>query len=113
MGYPLFFVLSLYPAFLFSRHLISEIGEEDASEWVKLILFALAMFTLFNFFYGIINLMVNGQKNFHETYNSSNLNKGSVKLFRDNENGIKNAAHFFFYTGGVILYAIVIYQSKI
>ena len=93
--------------------MVSLVGESIADERIKLVLFALAMFTLFNFFYGIINLMVGAQKSIHKTYNSSNLNRGSVKIFRDNENGIKNTAHFFFYTGGVILYAIVIYQSKI
>jgi hypothetical protein len=82
-----------------------------AGEYLKLMLFAVAMLTLFNFMYGIINLMVNAQAGFQQRYNTGA--GGHVQWFLNNVGTIKGVYQLFFYSGGVILYAIVVWQAKI
>ncbi|RZK04362.1 MAG: hypothetical protein EOO43_22435 [Flavobacterium sp.] len=83
-------------------------GRAFSESWLKIILMSVAGFTLFNFFYGIVNKMVNTQVNFHQTYGKPFLNP--VKYVIENQANIKAMFHFFFYTGGVILIAVVFYK---
>lgn len=111
IAYPLFFVLSIYPIKLITDHLIVKYGKTYASEWLILMLFAVAMFSLFNFFYAVTSSIISTQNNFHNHFNSPN--KGPIKFLRANSGALKNGYHLFFYIGGIVLFAIVVYHSKI
>ena len=111
MGYPLFFVASIYPIKLVFDAIANHAGRAVGKEYLLLMLFAAAMLTLFNFMYGIVNLMVNAQAGFQQRYNPGA--GGHVQWFLSNVGTIKGAYQLFFYSGGVILYAIVVWHAKI
>lgn len=104
MLYPLIFVGSIYPIKLWFDYIRPIYGDAFSESWLKIVLMSVAGFCLFNFSYGIINLMVNAQVNFHQTYGKPQLNP--VKYVIENSTNIKAMFHFFFYTGGIILIGI-------
>ena len=104
IGYPLFFVASIYPIKLWFDYIRPIYGEAFSETWLKIILTSVAGFTLFNFAYGIVNLMVNAQVGFHQTYGKPWLNP--VKYVIENSTNIKAMFHFFFFSGGIILIGI-------
>lgn len=98
--YPLFFVASIYPIKLIYDHI--KISDEAFAETVlKTSLMVVAIFCLMNFFYGIINFMVNTQKSFHG--GNAMLAKGPVKWFLENTENITRGYHLFFYFGGIFM----------
>ena len=104
MLYPLIFVGSIYPIKPWFDYIRPIYGDAFSESWLKIVLMSVAGFCLFNFSYGIINLMVNAQVNFHQTYGKPQLNP--VKYVIENSTNIKAMFHFFFYTGGIILIGI-------
>ena len=110
-GYPLFFCASIYPIKLIFDAMVPHTGKALAGEWLKLMLYAVAMLSLFNFFYGIVNNMVNKLAGFQQQYGTPE--RQPVKWYLSNRSNIMNAYHYFFYTGGVILYAVVVFKSNI
>jgi len=102
--YPLFFVASIYPIKLWFDYIKPIYGERFSESWLKIILMSVAGFTLFNFFYGIVNLMVNAQVDFHQAYGKPWLNP--VKYVIENSTNIKAMFHFFFFIGGIILIGV-------
>lgn len=109
--YPLVFILPIYPLRLIFASIVKSHGLAFAEAFIILIMFAFAIFTLFNFFYGIVNVIVDTQVGFQQGYDKSNV--GHIKSFTDNAANIKRFFHLFFYLGGVILFAIVVFKSKI
>ncbi len=69
---------------------------------------SIAGFTLFNFVYGVVNLMVNAQTGFHKRHGQPGLNP--VKFVINHEATIKRGYHLFFYTGGLLLIAIAFWK---
>ena len=108
--YLLVFIAAIYPLKLWFAYLRPAYGDAFASHWLKIILMMFASLTLFNWFYGIVNFMVDKQVQFHHTYNKPNA-VGLLKPVLDNAPKIKAYTHFFFYSGGVIL--IYIYIQKV
>lgn len=98
IAYPLFFVASIYPIKFWFDCIRLIYGDGFSESWLKIILMSVAGFTLFNFFYGIVNLMVNAQVGFHQTYGKPWLNP--VKHVIGNSTNIKAMFHFFLFTGG-------------
>jgi hypothetical protein len=111
LGYPLFFCALLYPIKLIYDAVLPRTGEAMASEYLLIMLYAVAMITLFNFFYGVVNRMVHGLADFQQTYGMPE--KSPAKWYLANANNITGAYQVFFYLGGVILFAVVIYHAKI
>jgi hypothetical protein len=111
IGYPLFFCVSLFPIKLIYDAIVPNTGKIIAKEYLLLMLFAVAMITLFNFFYGIVNLMLNKQVSFQQSYGMPD--KAHVKWFMNNVGNINGLYHLFFYAGGIILYGVVVSQAKI
>ena len=108
IGYPLFFVASIYPVKLWFDYIRQIYSVAFADTWLKIILMSLAGFTLFNFVYGIVNLMINTQVNFHQKYGKPHLNP--VRFITENASSIKGGYHLFFYIGGVWLIAIAFWK---
>ncbi len=109
--YPLVFFLSIYPLKLLYNAILPNIGAALAKEYLIVLLFAISMITLFNFSYGIVNMIITKQTNFHQNYGMPA--KGHIKWFLKNATNFKNLYHLFFYSGGIILYTVVIFKSKI
>ena len=105
--YLLIFVAAIYPLKLLFGYARPAYGDVVASRWLKIILMMFASLTIFNWAYGIVNLIVDKQVQFHNTYNKPNVS-GFLKSVLDGAPNIKAFAHFFFYTGGVILIYIFI-----
>ena len=108
IGYPLFFTASIYPIKLWFDHVRQIYSLAFVDTWLKIILMSIAGFTLFNFAYGIINLMINTQTSFHKRYGKPHLNP--VRFVIANASTIKGGYHLFFYTGGILLIAIVFWK---
>lgn len=53
------FCASIYPIKIIFDTTVPHLGKPLAGEWLLLMLYAVAMLSLFNFFYGIVNNMVN------------------------------------------------------
>ncbi len=111
IGYPLFFCASIYPIKLIFDAIVPHLGKALAGQWLLLMLYAVAMLSLFNFFYGIVNRMVNNLTDFQQRYGSPDIQP--VKWYITNKSNVINMYHFFFYTGGVILYAVAVFKSTI
>ena len=109
--YPLVFFLSIYPLKILYNAILPTIGAVLAKEYLIVILFAIAMITLFNFSYGIVNMIIRKQTSFHQSYGTPV--KGHIKWFFKNATNFNNLYHLFFYSGGIILYTVVIFKSKI
>lgn len=108
--YLLIFIAAIYPLKLLFGYVRPTYGDAIASRWLKIILMMFASLTIFNWAYGIVNFIVDKQVKFHNTYNKSNVT-GLLKSVLNGAPNIKAFAHFFFYTGGVIL--IYIFIQKI
>ncbi len=102
--YPLIFVAAIYPIKIWFGAVRPVYGNAFSESWLKIILMSLAGFTLFNFFYGVINLMVDAQVGFHKSYGRPDLNP--VRYVIDRQSIIKKGFHLFFYTGGILLIGI-------
>ena len=102
--YPVIFFASIYPIKVWFDYIRPIYNEAFAESWLKIILMSVAGFCLFNFSYGIVNMMVKAQVNFHQTWGKPQHNP--VKYVIDNATNIKAMFHFFFYTGGIILIGI-------
>lgn len=111
IGYPLFFCASIYPIKLIFDAMVRDMGKAQAGEWLLLMLYAVSMLSLFNFSYGIVNNMVNRLVGFQQQYGAPE--RQPVKWYINNRPHIMNAYHYFFYTGGLILYAVVVFKSNI
>jgi len=111
IGYPIFFCVSMLPIKLIYNAIVPNTGKVIAKEYLLIMLFAVTMITLFNFFYGVVNLMLNTQASFQQSYGMPE--KAHVKWFLNNIGNIKGLYHLFFYSGGIILYGVVISQAKI
>lgn len=107
IGYPLFFVLSIYPAKLWFEYVRPIYNEAFVDTWLKIILMSIGGFTLFNFCYGIVNLMVDTQVGFHRRYGKPDLNP--VKFVINNAGNIKTSYHLFFYSGAILTSGVVFY----
>lgn len=105
---PAFFCSSIYPVKLWFDYVQQIYSLAFVESWLKIILMSLAGFTLFNFLYGIINLMMNTQVSFHEKYGKPYLNP--VRFAIANASTIKGGYHLFFYTGGILLIAIAFWK---
>jgi len=102
--YPLIFVATIIPIKFWVDYARPVYGDVFTKTWLSIMLMTSAGFCLFNFFYGIVNIMVSTQVNFHQKYGNPGLNP--VRGFIANASNIKGFLHFFFYTGGVILIGI-------
>lgn len=110
IGYSSLFVGSSIVFVIIVRYLIKIHGKEFVGEWPKIFLMMIASFCLFNIFYGIVNRIIDAQAKFHT--NVGNTSANPVKYFIENKSNFKNLLHFFFYTGGTVLVAIMIYKSN-
>jgi hypothetical protein len=108
--YLLIFIAAIYPLKLWFDYVRPIYGDAIAGRWLKIILMMFNGLTVFNWAYGIVNLIVDKQVQFHNTYNKPNIT-GLLKSVLDGAPNIKAFAHFFFYTGGVVL--IYIYILKV
>ena len=104
--YPLIFAVAIIPIKFWVDYARPTYGDAFASSWLKIILMMFASLCVFNIAYGFVNILVNTQVGFHQTYGSANSNP--LKRIIDNASNIKGALHLFFYTGGVILMGIAI-----
>ncbi|WP_337858664.1 hypothetical protein [Pedobacter sp. GR22-6] len=99
IGYPLLFLASIYPIKIWFDYVRPIYNQAFTDSWLKILLMSVAGFCLFNFIYGIINLMVGAQVSFHSRYGKPKLNL--VKFVLKNADKIRSGYHLFFYTGGV------------
>jgi hypothetical protein len=91
--------------------MVPNMGKALAGEWLLLMLYAVSMLSLFNFFYGIVNNMVDKLAGYQQQYGTTD--RQPAKWYISNRLNIINAYHYFFYTGGILLYAVVVFKSKI
>jgi hypothetical protein len=104
--YPLIFAAAIIPIKLWVNYARPAYGDAFASSWLKIILMMFAGLCVFNIAYGIVNIIVNTQVSFHQTYNNADSNL--VKKLVANVSNIKGALHLFFYIGGVVLIGIAV-----
>jgi hypothetical protein len=105
--YLLIFIAAIYPIKLWFDYVRPIYGDAIASRWLKIILMMFNGLMVFNWGYAMVNVIVDKQVQFHNTYNKPNIT-GFLKSVLDGAPNIKAVAHFFFYTGGVILIYIFI-----
>jgi len=108
IGYPIFFIVSIYPVKIWLDHIRPIYNESFAQSWLKIILMSIAAFTLFNFANGIVRLMVNTQVGFHQKYGKPH--KNPVRFLLANADTIKGAYLIFFYIGGILLGGIIFWK---